>query len=592
MKYTRYNKIVFFFALAAMACLAACKKDFLDAKGNAIIIEADVFKDSARALGVVNQLYNNLGISYNQRRFSNQGLDAACDESEPVSDLTAYTYRITTGGVNPSNADKGLWTTAYSMIRAANVFMKNKDSIPVIDSVRNEWTAEVRFMRAWYYFQLVKHYGGVPLIGDRIFKEDEKIDIKRSTYEACVNYIVAECDAATGPLPLSYQPSNLSWMKVTKGAAMAVKARMLLYAASDLVNNGARADDPEHLVSYATADPERWRLAAKAAKDVILLGQYSLYKATATPLYSFFLQNTPQAEHILNYWLPVSTANNFYVENVSNPQSRSTSNSYAGAKAFPIQELVDEFEMSNGLKITDAASGYPGIGDNMYKNRDPRFYATISYNGSIRNMGGLGDQPVNTYTGVIPTGNAAATSAISDGIYTSTGTKTGYFRYKTLYNFGVAGGSELGRPWWLIRYAEILLNAAEATNESEGATQEVYNWLIDIRSRAGIAAGSNGLYGLKPNMLKDEMREVVRHERRVELAFEEHRFWDIRRWKIAPTVENAETHGMEITRAANGSFSYRVVVLRKHVFTDAMYFWPIPQSELTTTASLKQNPGY
>jgi hypothetical protein len=93
-------------------------------------------------------------------------------------------------------------------------------------------------------------------------------------------------------------------------------------------------------------------------------------------------------------------------------------------------------------------------------------------------------------------------------------------------------------------------------------------------------------------MTKDEMREVVRHERRIELAFEEHRFWDIRRWKIAPAIENAETHGMEITRAANGSFSYRVIVLRKHVFTDAMYFWPIPQSELTTSPSLQQNPGY
>jgi hypothetical protein len=250
--------------------------------------------------------------------------------------------------------------------------------------------------------------------------------------------------------------------------------------------------------------------------------------------------------------------------------------------------------MANGLRITDPASGYTGIGDNMYKNRDPRFYATITYNGALRNYGGFGDQPVNTYTGVVPppVPNASFASANVDGIYTSSGTKTGYFRYKTLYNFVVAGGSELDRPWWLIRYAEILLNAAEATNEYQGPTAEIYVWLTDIRSRAGITPGANNMYGLKENMTKDEMREAIRHERRVELAFEEHRFWDIRRWKIAPVTENAETHGMEITRAANGSFSYRTIVIRKHVFTDAMYFWPIPQSELVKSPALKQNPGY
>jgi hypothetical protein len=228
----------------------------------------------------------------------------------------------------------------------------------------------------------------------------------------------------------------------------------------------------------------------------------------------------------------------------------------------------------------------------MYKNRDPRFYATVMYNGSIRNMGSLGDQPVNTYTGVIPTGNAAATSATVDGIYTSTGTLTGYFRYKMCNNFGVSGGAELYRPWLVMRYAEVLLNAAEATNEYFGATADVYTWLKDIRSRAGIAAGANGLYGLKASMTKDEMREAIKHERRIELSFEEHRFWDIRRWKIAPVTENAETHGMEITRSATGRFSYKTIVIRKHVFTDAMYFFPIPQSEIIKSPALKQNPGY
>lgn len=580
------------FLIGALALLfTACKKDFLDQKTLSAVDEGAVYRDSAKTLGVINNLYGNIGLSFNARRFNNTGLDAACDESEPISDPTIFTYIISNGGVNPSNADKTTWTTVSQMVRSANIFLKNKDSIPVAPDTKNYWLGQVHFLRAWYLFTLLKHYGGIPLIGDAIFNDGDKIDVPRNSYEECVNYIVAELDAAAALLPASYPANNINQNRISKGTALATKARLLLYAASPLFN-GARNDDPEHLLSYAAADAERWKKAADAAKGVINLNVYSLYTSTATPMYTLFLQNAPQPEHVMVYWQPVSTANNFYVENSANPQSRGTVNGYAGVKYFPTQELVDEFDMINGLRITDPASGYPGMGDNMYKNRDPRLTQTIHYNGALRNMGSLGDQPVNTYTGTIPTGNAAATSASVDGIYAPNGTKTGYFRYKMCNNFGVGGGSELYRPWVLMRYAEVLLMAAEATNEYYGATTEVYDWLKLIRSRAGIQPGVNSLYGLKAGMTKEEMREAIRHERRVELAFEEHRFWDIRRWKIAPQTENVETHGMEITRAANGTFSYRLIPVRKHVFTEAMYFWPIPQSEIVKSPALKQNPGY
>jgi hypothetical protein len=587
-----YRKLFLIMPLAGALLFTACKKDFLDQKTLSAVDEAAVYRDSAKTLGVINNLYSNLGFSFNARRFNNTGLDAACDESEPISDPTIFTYIISNGGVNPSNADKGTWTTVFQMVRSANIFLKNRDSIPVTTATRDFWTGQVRFLRAWYLFNLLKHYGGIPLIGDRIFENGEKIDEGRSSYEKCVDYIVGELDAAAALLPASFPVNNVNQNRITKGTALATKARLLLYAASPLFNSGARTDDPDNLLAYASADMERWKKASDAAKAVINLNVYSLYTNTATPLYTLFLQNSPQNEHVMVYWQPVSTANNFYVENSANPQSRGTVNGYAGVKYFPTQELVDEFDMINGLRITDPASGYPGIGDNMYKNRDPRLTQTIHYNGALRNMGALGDQPVNTYTGTIPTGNAAATSASVDGMYAPNGTKTGYFRFKMCNNFGVGGGSELYRPWVVMRYAEVLLNAAEATNEYYGATTEVYDWLKLIRTRAGIQPGVNNLYGLKAGMTKEEMREAIRHERRVELAFEEHRYWDIRRWKIAPQTENAETHGMEITRAANGTFSYRIVPVRKHVFTEAMYFWPIPQSEIVKSPALKQNPGY
>jgi hypothetical protein len=583
-----YWRILFAGLAIAVCCIAACKKDFLDQKTLSAIDEKTVFADSTRALGMLNNLYSNLGISFNPRRFNNTGLDAACDESEPVSDPTIYTYKISSGGINPNNVDKGLWTVTYQMVRAANIFLKNKDSIPVSGATRDYWVGQVRFLRAWYLFTLLKHYGGIPMVGDKVFSDNEKINVPRSSFETCITYLSNELDTAAAMLPPSYRSGDPNQLKVTKGAALAVKARMLLYAASPLFNSGPRADDPDHLLTFPNADVERWKKASDAARAVINLGVYSLYTASATPLYTLFLQNTPQAEHVLVYWQPWTTANNFYIEASANPTSRGGMNGWVGVKYFPTQELVDEFDMINGLRIKDPASGYPGVGNNMYKNRDPRLTYTVHYNGAIRNMGSLGDQPVNTYTGVIPAGNAAATSASVDGIYTPTGTLTGYFRFKMCN--GAAG--ELYRPWVVMRYAEVLLNAAEATNEYFGPTAEVYDWLKMIRNRAGILAGVNGLYGLKPGMTKEEMREAIWHERRVELAFEEHRFWDVRRWKIAPQTENAETHGMEITRAADGSFSYRVIVIRKHVFTNAMYFWPVPQSELTKSPALKQTPGY
>jgi len=598
MKYLN-SKDALLIPVAIIILLSACKKDFLEQKKLSAIDETAVFKDSVRAKGVVNNLYSNLGMSFNSRRYNNTPLDAATDDAEPnLYDngiASYYTYKLSNGAINSSNVDKDVWNKSYQMIRAANIYIKNKDNVPLTADTKNFWLAQVKFLRAWYYFILLKHYGGIPLIGDKVFEDGESINVPRSSYEDCVNYIVAELDQAAVFLPTTYPVGDSEDRRITKGAALAVKARVLLYAASPLFNSGARSDDPDHYVSYAAADNERWKKAADAAKAVIGLNVYSLYNLGAAPFYEQFLKNTPRdlPEAVLVYWQPANTSNNFYVENSANPVSRGTNNGYQGLKYIPTQELVDAFGMKNGLPITDPASGYSD-GDNMYSNRDPRLTYTVHYNGALRYMGGaFGDQPVYTYTGVIPTStNRSVTSASDDGMYRPTGTPTGYFRFKSMNNFGTGSGSELYRPWTLMRYAEVLLNAAEATNEYSGPTTEVYDWLKSIRQRALITAGTNGMYGLKPGMTKDEMREVIRNERRVELAFEEHRFWDVRRWKIAPQTENKETHGMEITRDATGKYSYRRVVVRKHTFTNAMYFFPIPQTELVKSSALKQNPGY
>lgn len=155
-----------------------------------------------------------------------------------------------------------------------------------------------------------------------------------------------------------------------------------------------------------------------------------------------------------------------------------------------------------------------------------------------------------------------------------------------------SGGSNSFRCDPLMRYAEILLNAAEATNEYYGPTTRVYDLLKMIRARAEITPLTNcTAYGLKAGMTKAEMRTVIQRERQMELAFEEHRYWDVRRWKITEQTNNKEMHGMQVNMLPNGTFTYNLISVRNHVFLPAMYFWPIPQSEITKSPSLKQNPA-
>ncbi|MXV16395.1 RagB/SusD family nutrient uptake outer membrane protein [Hufsiella ginkgonis] len=574
----------------------SCKKDFLDQKTLSVLGESAIFSDSTYALQFVNNRYVNATYSWEPNRFSAVGgLESACDEAEPAPSVTDYHSLISSGAANPSNTHKVLYNTTYAQVRAVNIFLKNLNIVPVTAATKKVWEGQVRFMRAWYLAAMIKHYGGIQLVGNTVFEEQDEINLPRSTYEESVNYVVSECDAVASLLPVSYV-NAIDYGRATKGAALALKARVLLYAASPLTNDN-RTDDPGHLVSYGNADPNRWKKAADAAQAVIDMNYYSLYRASAPAFYQNFLVGltAPNLEHIFAFMPPTTTPNNMYRETIMNPPSRGTRYT-ATISCFPLQEMVDAFGMANGLPISDPASGYPGIGDNMYLNRDPRLAQSVSYNGALRAFSGItGDQPVRTYTGALPAGsqgNPNLSSAQLDGIYKSNATRTGYYCYKMLSNNVINGGAELNRPRVLIRYAEVLLNAAEAVNETSGPTAQVYTWLRDIRSRAGITAGTGATFGIKNGLLKDEMREVIRNERRVELAYEEHRFWDVRRWKIAPQTENKEMHGLEITRAENGVFSYRLIVVSKHVFRENMYFWPIPQSEITKSPALKQNPGY
>jgi hypothetical protein len=401
----------------------------------------------------------------------------------------------------------------------------------------------------------------------------------RSAFADCVDYITKDLDTAAQLLPQAYV-DDIDYGRITQGACLALKSRVLLYAASPLFNGSANTSDANlaKIVSYPTYNVSHWQEAADAANAVIQSGTYSLVTDNTAPgygFYSVFLQRV-NPEYILGFY----RAANREMEQFYNPPSRG-GNKYTQ----PTQNLVDCFPMRNGMAPFNAdgtvnlASGYDPA--NPYNNRDPRFGYSIIYNGSLYFSTTTNTKiAVNTYL-----------NATTDGF--GVGTTTGYYSRKMCdENISANSGANTNRAWPLLRYAEILLNYAEAINET-GQTALAYPKIIDLRRRAGIDAGANNLYGLKAGMTVEEMREVIRNERHIELAFEDHRWHDIRRWKIAMVVMNQFNKVMRVIRNSNGTLSYeRTESVRRHNFRPELYLLPIPDAEIRKMPAMVQNPGW
>lgn len=582
-------KKIFFYALIgglAATYLAACNKNktFLDKTVTSNLTEQIVFADSAYTMDFLTGIYTDMAFSFSPMRFGSAGLNGCSDESIGGGTSRSDQYVLwTSGTISAANVTGDAWYKGYANIRRVNQFLKHLPEARFSVAQQDQMRGEAHFLRAWYYFIMLKTYGGIPLIGDTIYKATDNIDTKRSTYEECVNYILAECDVAAQALPK--EQNSIYYGRITKGACLALKSRLLLYAASPLFNGGGPSgqlltNDPglKDVVGYPSYDKERWKKAADAAKAVMDMGLYSLWVDNATaPGHGFdtvFLLRTNS-----EYILPYMQVTNFDLEYLWAPPTRG---GMSPNSAFPLEGLVDAFPMKNGLPITDPASGYDPT--HPYENRDPRFNNSITHNESpmVTQLSNGVTSPVYTYFGFEP-----------DGLGTGNGTRTGYYVQKMTSRYAIHNDifTSTHRNLPLIRYAEILLNYAEALNEYSGPSQDVYDQLIAIRHRAGIEPGGNGLYGLKPGMDQDEMRKAIHHERRIEMAFEEQRFWDVRRWKIADQTDNGPVSGMKILKQGN-SYSYEPFVIGQRVFRTRMYLWPIPRVELAKSTDLLQNPGY
>ncbi len=511
----------------------------------------------------LDNIYNHLQSRYDLD-FNGAMLAAASDEAVN-SDLNASIHTLTNGTWSPIRTFDDNYDNYYSGIRKANIFLKLIDQAtvnPINNSINRDSTikrmkGEAYFLRAFYHFELFKRYGAI-VLATKDFDRNEDLNLSKNTVEECINQIVLDCDAAISGLP-RWNSDHLGEVgRATKVAAMALKSRVYLYAASPLHN-------PENDIS-------KWERAAQAAKDVIDLGLAQLHNNYA---------------NIFNF--SVAPYNNEVIfatkaDNINSIEINHAPISYDAAqgRTNPTQELVDAFEMQNGRTIDDPASDYDP--NNPYANRDPRLSLAIFHNGSTYK-----GQPVQTYVGG------------KDGLNLNiNATKTGYYMRKFLSENAVwnsASNASVRRPWVLIRYAEVLLNYAEALNEAEGPVADVYTYINMVRQRQGVAMPQ--LQSIDPDAgayvepTKEAVRKRIHNERRVELCFEEHRFFDVRRWAQGEQFFNGSVTGMRITMDQSmGSFTYERFNVQHRVFEAKHYFFPFPQGQIDLQSNLVQNPGW
>ncbi|WP_162946186.1 RagB/SusD family nutrient uptake outer membrane protein [Chitinophaga barathri] len=510
-------------------------------------------------------------------------------------------YALNMGNMSAGNVLFDTWGNLYAGIRSATYFINHIDGNKEILALNgqeliDQYKAEARFLRAYYYFLLMQQYGPVVLVGDKELAADATaadMQIPRSPFDECVSYVVAELDQAAGVLPLrpmnNNQVSDAEYGRATKGMALAVKSRLLLYAASDLYNGNTDmagfTDKGRQMISQ-TKDAEKWKKAADAAKAVIDLGIYNLYQDPSgdpvKSLQGIFFQPWN------NEQIFVRKSNDLAGWDVHCMPRRA--GGWNGIAAT--QEQVDAYFMKDGLTIQESPNyRETGFKDtlgqsiyNMYMNREPRFYTNITYNNAIFQGGSMQASAAITFYLSGPNGKNGHPTDYS---------KTGYLVRKNLgsqTNIGSGGnGQRQNRPLALFRLAEIYLNYAEALNEYEPGNADIAKYLNLVRKRAGIPQYGEGENPLPVPAPGAAMRNRIRQERRVELAFESHRWFDIRRWKIAPQVMG-DVHGMNVNK--DGNDFYARVVAGSHLFRPANYWFPISQYEMDRGRMLVQNPGW
>lgn len=513
------------------------------------------------------------------------------------------------------------YNNMYKGIREATYFMQNLHKCPpteLKDEDKKIWYAEARFLRAYYYYMIIRFYGPVILLEDELvdfLESDENFtDRDRSPLDKCVDWVVEELDAAALDLP-DTQSNKTWWGRATSGAAMAVKARLLLYAARPLFNGNElyrniKNKDGEFLFPQ-TKDDNKWVRAAKASKDIIDLNRYFLINdPKATPLEN--IHNVFISRY--NSELIFTSERGGYNARVNTTPANIGGRSYGGIA--PTQKLVDAFAMDNGRypitgytdngakPIIDPKSDYSETGFSdftnpffkttlktfkMYQNREPRFYANIFWSGQTWKAGSEEKKDIQFYTG-------GTSGPLTSHNYSTTGYLPLKYIDTNLNTINNEWGN-ISHP--LFRYAEVLLNYVEALNEYDPDHEDILKYWNEIRQRAGVPNIEEVYLDIKGD--QDMQREYIRRERMVELCFENLRYFDTRTWMTAEEDDNGPVYGMNISHTdhePDGPFWQRTVIPSDaghpgvRLFVKKKYLLPIHQDELNRVKNLTQNYGW
>lgn len=547
--------------------------DILDLSPSDKYDEDTVWGDANLVKAYENGLYNAVpnGFStYMWARF--------CDESYGENTILQETYTADniSGYASGTSGYLDYWDYAYKYIRKCNVFFEKLDETPLTDAEKATLSGEVKFVRAFIYANLLWRYGstdngGVPLV-KQSYELGDASTFTRSTYEESVTYIVTELDAAIALLPAQYATSNANFGRATQHACMALKSRVLLYAASPL-NNPAN-------------DASKWQAAADASKAVLDLNAYTL-----TANYRDLFQ---AVSNELIFARVFTTASGHNATFINTPRYFGGYGGWGGRNC-PTTNLVNDYEMNNGIApfnedgTVNAASGYSTSAP--HANRDPRFYASILYNGAVF-QGHTMDYALRA-SGFDANGKPVYSGKYgADNIKVSSDNSTTYYNIRKFMDESVAvsNSTKYTQPWPFFRLGEMYLNYAEAIFKVGGSANEAQaRWALNkLRARAGMPDVPDTETG-------DALWRRILNERRVETAFEGRRYYDVRRLKIAPTTETKPIGGREVYLMPDGTFYYKdfTALARPTTWDAKFYCLPIQRTEITKNlGTLKQNAGF
>lgn len=543
----------------AMIATTSCDK-FLDTSLDLNRTNETVKTERSSIWSFANAFYSPMVYGYNV--IDNNIFASASDEAQQTSansNVVYFNKGIINANVNPLS---GRYNNCYEGIRAANFFLDyvadgkgmallEQNRNLVTDAVNykrdvaslNWYIAEAHIARAYYYAELIKMYGGVPVIEQTMQQSGGKM-VERSSYEQVVEYIVKEIDDWKDKLAVNWNDFAEREGRFTLGAALAIKARVLLYAASPLHN--------------PSGDRAKWVRAAQAAGE--LISNPDLNYSLSSEYGNYFNGNTSLGSAESIFIVRREANNNLEVRNY--PITTQGGNS----GVCPSHNLVASYEYTGNFDP-----------QNPYANRDPRLEASVVVNGSEWN------------------GRTIAMAAgESDDMAKANTTRTGYYLKKFLTdNLNLTQGQNAQHNWVAYRYAEVLLNYAEAVNEAygpkttpEGLPMTAYDALMMVRDRASVSLPKPAATSI------EAFRKAVKHERRVELAFEDHRYWDLLRWKDAMEVLNQPILGVKPTKAGD-HYTYEVVEVAERVFQQRNYYLPFTRAEIeNSNGTLEQNPSY